>query len=176
MLGLSLLVAACGMIEPPVPPLPEATITPPAVPHPTEGRTDCLVCHEKGIAGAPQYPSNHVGRPSDVCLTCHVPVSVTSGEISSAPMPTPPVETTPSEIPSVELYSSKCAACHGANREGVPGFAPALTPESLAARSDAETREAILKGISGTAMPAFEATLSPEEIDALLQLIKHTAP
>ena len=174
LIGLSALTIACGVIEPPSPSLPVATIAPPAVPHSIEGRSDCRVCHEAGLGGAPQFPASHSERPSDVCLTCHVPPS---GGSPLATMPTPPAETkapesaaTEEPVLAAELYQARCAACHGANRQGVPGFAPALTPESLAALSESEIKNTISAGRPGTAMPAFN-TLSPEEVDALFQLI-----
>ncbi len=39
------------------------------IPHPLEGREDCLMCHAEG--GAVPYPPDHVGRPSSTCLVCH---------------------------------------------------------------------------------------------------------
>lgn len=170
LLGLSVLTISCAMIEPPSPSLPVATIAPPAVPHSIEGRAECRVCHEAGLGGAPQFPASHAERPSDVCLTCHVPGI--AEEVAHLPTtPVPPLESTPATVLAGELYSARCAACHGANRQGVPGLAPALTPESLAALSDSEIRYVISDGRTGTGMPPFKTTLSPQEIDALLQLI-----
>ncbi len=39
------------------------------IPHPLEGREDCLMCHAEG--GAIPYPPDHVGRLSSTCLVCH---------------------------------------------------------------------------------------------------------
>ena len=181
MLGLAALNVSCALIEPPVPEPPVATIVPTAIPHSLEGRSDCRVCHEKGIGGAPQFPADHSRRPSDVCISCHInaPDSNDNSALTPIPMPpakptptTPPAGTTPTTVSATELYSGKCAACHGANRQGIPSFAPTLTAESLAKLSDNEIRSAISDGRSGTAMPPFKASLKPEEIDALLQLIK----
>jgi mono/diheme cytochrome c family protein len=71
---------------------------------------------------------------------------------------------------------ANCVPCHGESRHGVYGSGGALTPESLAGRSDVAIKETISQGIPYTAMPAFKPALSPEEIDALLQLIKYTSP
>ena len=176
-LGLALLAVACdsGILPREQSAAPIPTIVPPLIPHSLEGRADCRMCHEAGIGGAPRFPADHSRRPSDVCLTCHQPPTK-NGVSAPTPIPTPPVETVPKAQAAGELYGKSCAACHGANRQGISGFAPALTPESLAGRSDAEIRSAISDGRPGTAMPAFKGTLSPEEIDALLQLIKSTAP
>jgi mono/diheme cytochrome c family protein len=93
-----------------------------------------------------------------------------------APTPTPTPPPTPTAINATELYATSCAGCHGANRQGVSGLGPALTPDSLVALSDAEVTEIILNGRSGTAMAAFGGTLTLEKIDALLQLIKYVSP
>lgn len=85
-------------------------------------------------------------------------------------------QATPPAKAAGELYTTSCAGCHGRKRQGISGLAPALTPESLAGMSDAEIRDAILKGRAGTTMPAFKDRLTPEEIDALLQFIKPTSP
>ena len=45
----------------------------PAIPHTLDGRSDCLLCHKTGIAGAPAVPASHAGRTSDICQTCHKP-------------------------------------------------------------------------------------------------------
>ncbi|MBI4284890.1 MAG: cytochrome c [Chloroflexi bacterium] len=98
---------------------------------------------------------------------------------ASAPAPTPPLSPTPlvtatQATGGAEIYARACAACHGTHRQGVPGLAPALTPESLARLTDAEIRDTILKGRPGTAMAGFEGRLSAAEIDALVELIKST--
>ena len=41
----------------------------PAVSHPTEGREDCLACHDTGQMDP--FPEAHVGRTNDICTTCH---------------------------------------------------------------------------------------------------------
>ena len=98
------------------------------------------------------------------------------------PASTPPSSSTSTpSAPSTtadtqEVFSVNCAACHGPSRQGVSGLGPALTPENLARLSDDEIRNTILKGRPNTAMAGFEKRLSAEEINALIQLIKHTSP
>ena len=96
------------------------------------------------------------------------------------PVPTPTPSPSPSPLaPSInagELYAGNCGVCHGANRQGVSGLGPALTPESLTALSYTEIRDTILNGRPNTAMPPSKGTLSQEEIDALVQFIKDTLP
>ncbi len=50
---------------------PEVEVAAPEVPHSLENRTDCRLCHETGVAGAPQFPADHVDRANEVCLVCH---------------------------------------------------------------------------------------------------------
>ncbi len=47
----------------------ESSETADIIPHPLDGRDDCLLCH--GETGLKPYPADHAGRTSDTCLTCH---------------------------------------------------------------------------------------------------------
>ena len=80
------------------------------------------------------------------------------------------------KIDAEALYTSTCVACHGPDREGLPGLGLPLTPESLASRSKSEIRDIINNGVPDTAMQSFEASLDADEIDALIDFIKNTAP
>ena len=74
---------------------------------------------------------------------------------------------------AAELYSTKCSACHGANREGVVG--PGLTPDLLV-EDDAFYIDIVLNGLPGTAMPPWnDKGVSPEAAEALLAFFR-TAP
>ena len=46
-----------------------------AITHSLDGRADCLMCHETGIAGAAIIPADHRGRTNDNCTTCHNPAA-----------------------------------------------------------------------------------------------------
>lgn len=52
------------------PKLPTLTVAP-QIPHPLEGRSDCLLCH--ATAGIKPFPMDHAGRTSDTCVnpSCH---------------------------------------------------------------------------------------------------------
>lgn len=41
------------------------------IPHSLEGRGDCLICHQTGIAGAKAVPADHAGRANSTCTACH---------------------------------------------------------------------------------------------------------
>ncbi len=99
--------------------------------------------------------------------------AATESETTQAETTTEPA---PSSSAAAESYSTSCAACHGANREGVDGLAPALTPDSLGDRSHADITAIVTDGISGTSMPAFEGSMTADEIDALVTFLKEVAP
>ena len=71
-------------------------------------------------------------------------------------------------------YQQHCAACHAANRSG--GMGPALLPENLERLKKPEALRVIGEGRIGTQMPAFNATLSKDEIAALGDWIYSPAP
>jgi mono/diheme cytochrome c family protein len=89
------------------------------------------------------------------------------------PSPEEMARPTSSQLVGDDLYAAECAICHGLNREGIGGFAPALTALSLSSRTDAEVKAAIVDGIPGTAMPPFKGRFTDEEIEVLLQFTKY---
>ena len=76
----------------------------PPVPHPLEGRDDCLACHQTGVAGAPRVAADHVGRTNETCGQCHAPIGVESTDVPVIPHP-------------VEGRDA-CLACHEAGLGG----------------------------------------------------------
>jgi cytochrome c oxidase cbb3-type subunit 3 len=72
-------------------------------------------------------------------------------------------------IDAGEIFSSRCAGCHGAKGEGA--FGPDLTASSYKyGRSQATVIESITKG-RPKSMPAFSGSLSEPEINALANYI-----
>jgi len=67
------------------------------------------------------------------------------------------------------IYADQCASCHAATRLG--GTGPALIPESLGRIKGDVLTGLIAKGRTATQMPAFAATLSPEEIAAVADYV-----
>jgi cbb3-type cytochrome c oxidase subunit III len=101
---------------------------------------------------------------------------------SFSPVP-PPAETRPARWVEADaeagarLYAASCASCHGARGEGAEG--PALDNQVLlASATDTYLVETIRRGRRGTSMTAFgapstiHATLSPEEIEAVVAFIR----
>lgn len=78
------------------------------------------------------------------------------------------------------LYTTFCAACHGANGEGrrypgMPLFPAVGNPDFLAVASDEFLAQAITRGRPGRRMPAWgekEGGLRPEEISAVVQHLR----
>ena len=102
---------------------------------------------------------------------------------ASTPVSTPAVGTpATSAIDAGQIYTANCVVCHGANRAGVEGLGPPLTPKSLGIwtdqgkLSDSDIVDIISNGRSGTAMTGFKGRLNAEEIEALTQFIRYTSP
>ncbi|MDP6501382.1 MAG: c-type cytochrome [Dehalococcoidales bacterium] len=95
-----------------------------------------------------------------------------SEEPQSASAKTPDTET----LTGGELFTARCIACHGADRQGILNLGLPLTPESLSELTDTEIRDTILNGQADTMMAAFKDTLTSEQIDSLVQFIKYTSP
>lgn len=70
-----------------------------------------------------------------------------------------------------EVYSRRCASCHGDEGQGVSAVS-LNNPQFLATASDAQIRHAISEGRRGTPMPAFAGDLSPRTLDDLTALIR----
>jgi len=66
-------------------------------------------------------------------------------------------------------YQKHCATCHGADRLG--GMGPALLPENLSRLRKADAAQVVRDGRAATQMPPFGATLSADEIAALIDWI-----
>ncbi len=76
---------------------------------------------------------------------------------------------------AIELYATTCSGCHGDNGQG-SGIAPPLNSPELRTRLDDTALTmtmTITNGRSGTQMPAWGNTLSAEEINALVTLIRN---
>jgi len=78
------------------------------------------------------------------------------------------------EPDATKLYTEHCAVCHGPDRLG--GTGPALLPESLVRLRGKRVSAVIAQGRTATQMPAFAATLSGAEIDALAGYVTRPLP
>ena len=72
--------------------LPQLQI--PEIPHPLEGREDCLACH--GAGQIKPFPEDHEGRTNDMCTMCHQ-----AGEAEAIP-----------EVPHPVEGREDCLMCH----------------------------------------------------------------
>ncbi len=88
----------------------------PPIPHPLDGRDNCLACHKDGLAGAPKVPSDHIGRTNEMCRGCHQPAAATepSTTASSASSEAAPVTGNPTQIahPQAQGGANSCVDCH----------------------------------------------------------------
>ncbi len=76
-----------------------------AIPHPLEGRENCLLCHGINDTIRPM-PADHAGRSNASCLNCH--------QEQSAVTPTATVSASVSfQRDLLPLFEAKCQACHG---------------------------------------------------------------
>ncbi len=87
---------------------------PPAIPHETAGRTQCLGCHGSGASGTPQITQFHkdFGLKNDQCLTCHKTKTGTSApSASTTPTASGGIKTQPAD----HAGRTQCAICHTNN-------------------------------------------------------------
>ena len=73
-------------------------------------------------------------------------------------------------VQAVNLYSSQCVACHGADGLGT-SLAPALNDPLIRQKTPDELQRTILNGVPGTLMSSWQAVLAPEDVDALVLLV-----
>lgn len=69
------------------------------------------------------------------------------------------------------LLKNDCGACHGLTLQG--GMGPPLLPDALNGKPDALLISSILQGRKGTAMPPWQAFISPEEAAWLLDVLRN---
>ena len=67
-----------------------------------------------------------------------------------------------------------CGSCHGLTLKG--GLGPALLPESLAERSQAELAAVILEGVAGTPMPPWQGELTAGEAGWIARVLQEGLP
>ncbi|WP_134645879.1 cytochrome c oxidase subunit II [Vibrio diabolicus] len=66
------------------------------------------------------------------------------------------------------IYTSRCAVCHQASGEGIPGAFPAIKGSPIATGPISEHIDVIVNGRPGTAMQPFSNQLSDKEIAAVI--------
>ncbi|WP_186175517.1 cytochrome c oxidase subunit II [Vibrio jasicida] len=66
------------------------------------------------------------------------------------------------------IYTARCAVCHQANGEGIPGAFPAIKGSEIAKGPVMAHIDVLVNGRAGTAMQAFANQLSDQEIAAVI--------
>jgi cytochrome c55X len=74
----------------------------------------------------------------------------------------------------VKLVRNDCGACHGMTLAG--GLGSSLLPERVRSKSAEMLKETILHGRAGTAMPPWQAFISEEEADWIVEKLKEGFP
>lgn len=83
---------------------------------------------------------------------------------------------------AMALYSKKCANCHGDDGKAETKLGKKYDAESFASarfqerHSDEQIEKAIRDGKSKTKMKPFKDKLTPEEIKAMVQVVRSFAP
>lgn len=67
-----------------------------------------------------------------------------------------------------EVYAKSCVACHQAEGQGIPGVFPALKDGKIATGDLSKHIDTVLKGVTGTAMAAWDVQLNDLEISAVI--------
>jgi cytochrome b subunit of formate dehydrogenase len=102
-------------------------VTPPAIPHPVEGRSPCSACH--GPGAMKPVPGDHAGRAEATCTMCHA-TGWQAGAGAAGPAPADagssnagsPVPGAAPAVPHTLEGRSSCSMCHGpAGLKPVPG-------------------------------------------------------
>ncbi len=131
--------------KPTIPPTTSTTTAsnaggPPAIPHDTAGRTQCLGCHGTGAVGVPQIPQFHkdYGFTNNNCLTCH--------KSAAGAKPT----AVPTAVPTA----------------AAPSATPQSQPSATAAPSASATTAAPTIAPTGAATPTAPAVSGPPNLPA----------
>lgn len=122
------------------------------IPH-GEDVTDCLACHETGMAGAPKIPDDHAGRTNESCALCHKP-----GEAEGA---AEPETTTATDTPTVAATPAESA------RLPTPSPTPPETP--AVELTPTEPVDSPTPPLTDTPMPEPTATLVPSRLTRALE-------
>jgi mono/diheme cytochrome c family protein/rhodanese-related sulfurtransferase len=94
------------------------------------------------------------------------------GDVAKVDIDKTPIEG--SVTAGATIYAEQCAACHGAEGEGITGTALG-NPAMLALTPDAFLRHAIANGRQGTEMTAFAGTLSDAQMDDVTAFLRSRA-
>jgi cytochrome c6 len=81
-----------------------------------------------------------------------------------------------------ELYTKKCASCHGDDGKAETKLGKKYDAESFASakfqekHTDEQIEKSITEGKAKTKMKPFKDKLTPEEIKAMVQMVRSFAP
>ncbi len=124
-----ILLGVCGALL--APSFAAAQEPPSLIPHPVRYYRACLVCHETGLAQAPQIPEDHAGWANEICQDCHLTADDTK---AVAPAKS---SGAPSSIPHTLEGNEICIDCHSASGDAIIQLGgPAQIPHTLIGREN----------------------------------------
>lgn len=144
----------------------------------SQGELDDLVTLLQALQSrGPSVLEESLARLRQTTTTVAPPAttSTTGATTTTAPGATT-TTTSPGPDPAVialgqKVYGGNCVGCHGVDGSG--GIGSRLKPNAFVADgTDAAVREVVADGRAGTAMPNWSGRLSPEEIDAVVVLLR----
>ena len=131
------------------------------------------------IVVAAFYLGKYMGAFGTAVHIGYLPPGVPAGTQAAA---TPAGENPQAQMSGAAVYTSKCAVCHQANGEGLPGAFPPLVNSEYVTGDPAIPVRIVLRGMQGHievqgvsyngAMPAWATQLSDDEIAGVVSHIR----
>jgi cytochrome c oxidase subunit II len=117
-----------------------------------------------------EEPGIYRGQCAELCGRDHGFMPIVVNAVSKEDYQTwlTSMKNKPAELDPVKLYKTHCAACHQENGQGLPPVFPALAASPIATGPAEGHIDIVLNGKPGTAMLAFGAQLSNEELAAII--------
>ena len=151
----------------------------------TDQHVDQVVTYLRSFeADAPSVPEWKSGAPTPVAARAEpapaaeaAPTAAAVAGSASSETVTATDDQSRPDPASAQLYAQRCAACHGAQGQGVSGLGTAImTRAYLGSRADSTIARLIRDGVPGTAMMAFGQVkgggLTPAQIQAMVRWMR----
>ena len=104
------------------------------VPHPLEGREECVMCHVTGSPQITQMPADHTGRTDADCHLCHTIKEAPTGTIPPPPALTLSGEAALVPTPAPAVTPGPTAPTPATPTAPAPAARPAPIPHPIAER------------------------------------------
>lgn len=107
-------------------------------------------------------------------LVCTITLGVMLGTLPSLVFAADGSISSERQVELKRLVRNDCGSCHGLTLKG--GLGPSLLPESLHGITPEALRETILRGRTGTAMPAWSAFITEVEANWIVERLMKGFP